>query len=511
MDGKLEEEAARRPQGRIGGRVARGAGLLWFLSMGLRSISFLTTLVLARLLTPADFGLVALAGAVAGVIDILSNVQTSAAIIKEDRPDRGHFDTAFTINLLRSALTAAILVAAAGPIATFMNSPNLAPVLYALILPSVALGLTNPYFILYARQLDFRLETRRRAAAAVIGSVAAIIIAVATRSYWALVASSVLNAVVMVALSYWKVPGRPRLSLSHWRDIFGFGSWLLVYRLLQYVGNRFDFFYIPRVMDKATLGAYSVSAQINRAASGDIVPVLSKALFPAFSAMASQPERMRRNYVRVQAVAVATALPIGVGMGLLAEPMILLILGRQWDLAILITQILAPVLSLQALSAGSEGVAMALDRARLLATRSSVFVAARILAVVAGFNLGGFIGLLVARALLSGLVFPAYNLVLGARLTGGRWLDSLAASWRSFVAAGVMALGLWLLPDPAWREIGIIELGVRFAGRILFAAGAYAGMHMLLWRLAGRPEESPERLFIEQAQKAGARWRARRS
>ena len=166
--------------------------------------------------------------------------------------------------------------------------------------------------------------------------------------------------------------------------------------------------------------------------------------------------------------------------------------------------------SLQALAAGTEGVAMARDRARLLATRSSVFVTARILAVVAGFQIGGFMGLLVARAILSGLVFPLYNLFLGARLTGGRWFDSLAASWRSFAAAGVMALVLWALPAEAWRDMGLVELGLRFAGRALLGIAVYSGTHLLLWHLAGRPDASPERLLLEQAAKAVNRVRAAR-
>ena len=126
------------------------------------------------------------------------------------------------------------------------------------------------------------------------------------------------------------------------------------------------------------------------------------------------------------------------------------------------------------------------------------------------FQIGGFMGLLVARAILSGLVFPLYNLFLGARLTGGRWFDSLAASWRSFAAAGVMALVLWALPAEAWRDMGLVELGLRFAGRALLGIAVYSGTHLLLWHLAGRPDASPERLLLEQAAKAVNRVRAAR-
>jgi PST family polysaccharide transporter len=500
-----QPELLKRTGGRLGRRTASGAGLLYLLSVALKGITFVTTLVLARILVPGDFGLVALASTIVGLIDILSNVQTSAALIKEKEPEKAHFDTAFTINALRGLLTAGVLAAIAAPFAAWMESPELEGVLYALTIPALATGLTNPYFILYARNLDFRLETTRRGLSALVGSAVAIALAYLTRSYWALVFSSIASAVVLAALSWWRVPGRPGLSLARFGDIFGFGSWLVLFRALQFAGNRFDYIFIPRVLDKATLGAYHVSGQINRTAGNDLVLALSRALFSAFSMMVEDRDRLRRNYVKVQAVAVATSLPVGVGMGLLAEPLILVALGPQWDLAIRVTQVLAPVLSLQALAAGSEGVAMALDRTRDLAIRSAIFVTARTGLVVAGFYLGGFPGFLVGRAVASGLVFPAYNLWLGAQLTGGRWWQSLAASWRGFAAAGVMAAGLLLLPDPMFRTLPFLELLLHFAGRVALAAALYVGALALFWRLSGRPGESAETLLAGQVRAMGGR------
>jgi PST family polysaccharide transporter len=504
-----QPDLVQRTGRRLGRRTATGAALLYVLTMALKGITFVTTLVLARILVPEDFGLVALASVIVGFIDILSNVQTSNALIKEKEPDKAHFDTAFTINILRGLLTAAVLAAIAAPFAAWMDSPKLEHVLYALTIPALATGLTNPYFILYARNLDFRLETARRGVAALAGSVVAIILAFTFRSYWALVASTITSALVLAAMSWWRVPGRPGLGLARFKDIFGFGSWLVIFRALQFAGNRFDYIFIPRVLDKATLGAYHVSGQINRAAGNDVVLSLSRALFSAFAMMAGDPERMRRNYVKVQAVSVATALPLGVGMGVLAEPLILLALGPQWDLAILVTQTLAPILSLQALAAGSEGVAMALDRTRALAARSAVFVTVRTGLVVSGFYLGGFPGLLAGRAIASGVVFPAYNLWLGAQLTGGRWWQSLLASWRSFAAAGVMAAGLYVLPDPDFRAMPILALALHFAGRVALAAVLYLGSHALLWHLSGRPDDSAETMLASQLGSLAQRLRGK--
>ncbi|MCS6987042.1 MAG: oligosaccharide flippase family protein [Sphingomonadaceae bacterium] len=495
--GTRADRSARRPGGALGRRTAAGASLLWLLAMGLKGVGFLTTLVLARILVPADFGLVALATAVMGIIDILSNVQTSAALIKETELKKAHFDTAFTINVLRGVASAAVLAVIARPLAGWMGDSRLEGVLYALTAAAFAVNLTNPYFVLYARDLDFRLETRRRAVAAVAGSVVAIALALHLRTYWALVASTIVSAVVGSALTWWRVPGRPGWSLAQFRAIFGFGSWLVVYRALQYLGNRFDYVFIPKVLDTATLGAYHVSGQINRAAGNDMVLAVSRALYSAFAMLKDDPARLRSAYLKAQGVALAVSLPLGVGLGVLAQPLVLLLLGPGWALAATVTQVLAPVLALQALSAGTEGVAMALDRTRALAARSMVFAPLRAAMVAGGFFAGGFPGLLAGAALTSGLLFPFYNLWLAARLTGGRWWEGLVAGRRSFLAVGLMAAVLLGLPDPEWQRLPTATVALHVVGRVALGLLVYGAVLAVAWHWAGRPENSAETIVAQ--------------
>jgi O-antigen/teichoic acid export membrane protein len=390
-----------------------------------------------------------------------------------------------------------ILCAGAIPIARFVEMPAVEPLLYALAIPAVINSVSNPHFILYARNLDFRREVIRRSIGAACGSVAAIAIAVALHSYWALIASTFVQAIVSVALSYWKVPGRPRLSLSHQREMLGFGGWLLIGNMLSYFALRLEYFYIGKLMDARTLGAYHVGNQVNSLSTADVVPTLSRAMFPALSMLQREPERLHRTYVQMQAVSLAISLPIGFGLALVARPLVLLLFGRGWEEAVLVVQTITPIAALQAVGAGVEALAMATNRVRKLAARSFVYVVVRTVAQFAGFWTGGLAGLLLGRAV-AGLFQALYGLSLAASLTGRSIAEPLIASWRSFAAVAVMSAGLWFWPAHDVAAAVAPALMADVAMRVVAGGVLYVGTHLLLWQIAGRPAGA-EALLLRQA------------
>lgn len=497
--------AAERDTHRLGHRVANSAALLWSFQMILRGLQFVTLIILARLLTPGDFGIVAIATTVIGVLDVLTNMQVGNAIVRSSSVTDAHLNTAFTLNMCRGVATGLILAVAAHPIALYMDQPGLEPILYVLIIPAVIGALANPYFILYGRNLDFRMEVRRRSLAAIVGSIASIAVAFIFRSYWALIVSTIVQNIVSTALSYWRVPGRPRLSLSHAREMAGFGGWLLVQNVLTYLALRLEYFYIGKLMNPKVLGAYHLGNQVNSMSSADIVPTLSRAMFPALSMLQKDPERLRRTYVQIQATSLAISLPIGFGLALLARPLILLLFGRGWETAVMVVWFITPVTSLQALGAGVEGLAMALNRVRPLAARSAVYVTVRTVLQLIGFFSGGLIGLLVGRTV-AGIFQAIYGLSLAAKLTGRSVMEPLVASWRSFAAIAVMSAGLLVLPQPHYESLPFARLLIEIAWRAALGALLYCGTHMILWRMQGKPEGA-ETLILRQLARVTGRFK----
>ncbi|MGC8470607.1 MAG: oligosaccharide flippase family protein, partial [Acetobacteraceae bacterium] len=146
------------PQQSILARTARGAGWVIGWRMTTRLIGMASTLVLARLLVPDDFGLVALANIFAGAVEAFSTVGVEQALIRAPSPDRDLYDTGFTINLLRGLLTATLIALLAHPLAAFYGDLRLAPLLYLLAAATAADGLENIGIIEFRRDLTFDKE-----------------------------------------------------------------------------------------------------------------------------------------------------------------------------------------------------------------------------------------------------------------------------------------------------------------------------------------------------------------
>ncbi|WP_150290554.1 lipopolysaccharide biosynthesis protein [Sphingobium estronivorans] len=480
----------------LGARVANSALMLWSLNMAMRGLQLVTLAILARALMPADFGVVAIATTIMIILEAMTNVEVGNALVRTRGLDDSHLSTAFTLNFLRGLAMAALLAAVASPLARFMNAPGLDAILYALTITTILNGLHNPYFMLYSRNLDFKKDSQRRAFATLAGSIISIGLAFLLRSYWALVAGNIAQALVNLLLSYWRVPGRPRLSLTHYREMLGFGVWLLVQNLFLQLALRIEIFFIGKVMDTKTVGAYTVGNQINSMATGDVIPTLTRAMFPAFAIMNNDPDRLRRNYAQVQAAGLAIALPIGFTMALLAKPMIYLLFGPGWELAIPVVQFMAPVFALQTVGAGVEALAMALGRVRMLAARSVIYMVLRTVAMYLGYHYGGLIGLLMARAA-SGIFQSLYGLSLAAVLTSRRIYEPFKASWRSFASVGVMSAVVLMLPDRAYGELPEWMLATELGWRGLLCIGLYLSTHGLLWIASGRPEGSETKVTAQ--------------
>jgi PST family polysaccharide transporter len=244
-----------RETARVGDRLANSAAVLWVTQVFMRVLQVATTTILARLLDPADYGVVSLALVILGFIDLLSNIQVGSAIMKIAELDKKHLDTAFTLNLLRGILIAALIGIIAKPAGHFMHDPRLASVLYVLMLTSILRALENPHFILYSRNLDFTRESKRNTVSLIVGCIVGIAAAFAWHNYWALVINAVASSLVFVVLSYWRVPGRPRLSLAKSGDLFGFGGWIVLVNILDYVNWKLDYLIIGNRIGAKALGA----------------------------------------------------------------------------------------------------------------------------------------------------------------------------------------------------------------------------------------------------------------
>ena len=460
-----------------------------------RLLSLINLVVLARLLTPHDYGIVALALSTAALLFTISDVRVAHALIGMRDVTDAHLHTAFTLGLLRGLLVAAALIVGAQPAAAFMDQPALGPVLMVLALSSIADGLRNPAFILFRRNLELSQETTRQVVSTIAGGLATIAAAFALRSYWAIVIGSVTLRVVEVALTYWRVAYRPRLGLAHWRGFVGFGGWLTLTGLCDYITTTAPQFVIGKAVGAGLLGQYTVARELSNIATREIVAPLSIVVFPGFAAVAHDPDRLRRAYRQVQATMLGLAIPIGFGTAMLAREIVLLLAGPQWIDAIFAVQILAPTAAIALLNTGTSSLAMTKSRTQSLFWRSLVMALISYPVLLVGIWLDGFEGAIYAISLRA-LFATAYTSWFGSRLADDNPMAALLAGWRSIVSGAAMCFVLALLPRGEIADPG--NVGALLLHTLpLVAAGAfvYIATHAALWLSTGRPSGIEQRVL----------------
>ena len=471
----------------VGDRVVKGALFLAGARFILRLFSLVNLVILGRLLAPDDYGVASLAIVVIGLTQVLSDMRVNAALIALKDIDRRHIDTGFTMNLLRGVIIAAILFLLAGPIAAYMNEPRLDAVLRVISIVLVFDGARNPAFMMYQRNIDFSMEFRRRTAATVFGSLAAVTFAILTESYWAIVAGTLAGRFTEMLLSYWRIPHTVRFSFTEWRTFVGFGSWLTLSGIISHFTLIAPRFLLGKYLGADQLGYFTIGRDISDIATREVAGPLGQALTPGLSAIADQQKRLKSAYRKAQATILGIALPIGVGTALMAKELIAVIVGVKWLPAADVVVLLAPATAFSMITSATDGLAMAKLATRAMFNRA-LFIAAITLPLyfvaVTEYGFTGVLYALVFRLLLQ----TAVNMFFAKTLIGDSFFSPFYASWRTLIATAVMAIVVMLVPaafDPAQEELAVL---VGMMPRMLLGGFVYVGAHYLLWRLSGRPD-----------------------
>ena len=470
----------------IGRRMAKGAAWLVLLRLARRIIGVANMVIMARLLVPADFGLVVLATSIFGILDVLGSMSLNLALIRMSNPTRQHYDTVWTMSLLRGAIVALMLFALAGTLADFYAEPRLAEVLLTLGLATLFDGLRNVGAVNFEKELAFSKTFQITMYSRLISFSVTVVLAIVLRSYWALIIGLVVDEAAQTLMSYLYHPYRPRLSLSKWREFIHFSKWLVISNIGQFLTTKLDNFMLAKFVSATTLGHYVVAFEISNLPTTNLIGPMQSAIFPGFAKIAHDRQQLVANYLDAMALVLMVAVPVGVGIWLTADSLVYVMLGIKWLEAIPLLQILSLYGVARLAYANTRAIYLALGRPNLVAytTCGQVVVLAPILFY--GVSTAGAIDAawaLVVSTLLTGLG----NLYIVARMLDISWLRTLAAIWRTLVAAaGMIVAGLALrplLPDVDGMAASLLTL----AGMILGCGLAYVAGQGGLWLLCGRP------------------------
>lgn len=458
--------------------VAWVAGARW----AMRGIGIISTLILARLLRPADFGLLAMATFLVGMLEVLSHAGIEMFVIRHPDPQRREFDTMWSMHLIIGAAlaVAAWLLAPAG--AAFFHEPRVAPVMRVLALRPLLTGLENPKIVMFRREMTFRREFEFFVTNKIGSFILTIALAIALRNYWALVFGIVGGGAISVLQSYRLLPYLPRFTLCELRAAWRISGWMLLQNMLKYLNARVDELIVGRFKTVTLMGYYSIAADLAASPIEEITQPLERVLFPGLVRIADDKAALAATFARVlEGVAIA-AFSLGVGIALVAGDLTRLFLGPQWLPAIPLLRVLALAAGLMMLAhpqnvllnaSGGERTATALNLVR------------QVVLVVAMLPMAAWHGLqavALGRAA-AAVVVLAITLVVQARLLRMPVLSLWANLFRPAASAGVMAGAVLLVRHAGWQP-PIIDLIVSVTTGVV----TYTAALFLLWRLAGSPD-----------------------
>jgi len=445
----------------------------------IRLARFLTTIVLARLLAPEAFGLVAMANVAIVTLGVIRELGFGAAFIQrrdEDPEDeRRAAGTFFALGLAVHAVLFVAAQAATPAIAGFFAMDGLAPVLRAMFLVFVIDGLALVPSYLLQKRLDFQRHALCEIAEAVVYAGTALGLAAAGLGVWSLVAGHLASRCVF-GTAAWILSGwRPQWDFDATvaRELFAFGRYLWAFSLVSAIGSVLDRAVIGRLLGAAPLGAYNVGFQLCRMPATQVNMVINRIAFPAFAERQREIPVLRRGFLQATSQLALLAIPLAVGLSITAGDFMRVVYGEKWLMAVPAVEVLAFWGMALALSSIGGPLLKALARPDLLlwtglAHQGVLFA---LLWALAGRGLAG-----VAWAVLCPMILSAaVSYLLASRLldiplpqlAGPLVRAGLCAGGMVAAIVAVRGAGAAALPWPALRLA--IDAGVGAAAYLVLA------------------------------------------
>ncbi|MFO1300348.1 MAG: oligosaccharide flippase family protein [Burkholderiaceae bacterium] len=474
----------------LGSRLARGAVLMVVLRWVSRALGLASAMVLARLLSPADFGLVAVALAVAALLEMVFDASAETSLISRRSRDPGDWNTAWSIRVSSGLLIAAFLVIG-GVVASHLYGDERYYLIFTMVgIASAIQGSENIGVIAFRLDLDFERDAGYLLACRVVSVVLTVACAWLLRSYLAILVAGILAKAFQVAWSYRVQAFRPRWSLGRWRTFLGFSVWMLVLNIGKYALLAFDRLLLAGFVTPQVLGYYKVAADVSELPVSEVVLPVARTLGVGFASVRHDSGQLG-DMLRASLGLVALLIfPVSIGLMLVAEQFVAVLLGAQWGPAVPYVRMFAFFFMMQSLMHYCGTALIALERVRPYA-------------LVTTLHAGGFLALSFAlsrshemtwafsigrAAVAVSLTAAVWWLVRRERLIGAR--DFIAVAWRPLASALAMAGVL------TWLDGGVESPLVELALKGGVGAMVYTATLLALWTASGRPL-SPERTVLK--------------
>lgn len=469
---------AAMPEKSMRRRVLDGVAWLTAVKVFGQVISWTITVYVIRILSPNDYGLMAMAGVYLGFVILFNEVGLGAAIIQ--RKDLSQDDLSnicwavLSINLALYALS----YFSAPFVAAFYNEPRVADVIRVAALAFIVRGLGLISNNMLAREMAFNRQSQAALIGNASGAVATLWLAVEGFGVWSLVYGSLVTEILTNLLLFLFHPWKPdfAFSFSRTKGLIHFGYQVAVARLFWYLSSNMDLLIAGKILGKTQLGYYAIAVQLALLPLDKMVSTISQVAFPAFSKVQDNPDLLRRYYLKIVNVVAFASFPVCWGIFLVAESAVPLFLSSKWLPAVLPLKILSVVTSFRAVHILNAPLETAVGRPGVTIRNFVIITSALALSFFVGSSYG------LEGLAYSWLVFPVVFLIttsITLRLIGLSLATYFKELRHPFFGTGFMVLVVMLTQKTLLLDGNLVT---QFAGSTALGVASYLLYYVLFNR-----------------------------
>lgn len=446
-----------------------------------RTLQLIKLVILARLLSPTDFGLMGVALVSLGALQQFSKLGFNEALIHRTETDVDHYlNTAWTVRFVRGIALSGILLLLAPTIAAFFDMPQVTAVVQGLAALPILVGLRNPGMVYFSKDLQFHKRFAFDFTGNMTNFVGTVGFALVYPSVWALVFGNIVQEVVKAVLSYWIHDYRPwpQIDLNLTRELFGYGRWIFGSGILVFLINQGDDGFVGWLLGASALGFYQLAYRFSNSPATEVTHVIASVTFPAYSRIQDDIDKLRVGYFKTLQVTTMLSFPMAFGIVVVAPVFVDVFLGRKWLPMVTVLQLLAVWGLIRSVAATLAPLFQAVGRpdySTKVQALKLALIALFIYPATAAWGISGTALALVASALLSNPVED----YLALRQIKGSPREFIRILVYPTIGSLIMALGVYLVRESISSSLlgfGLLVLtGVGIYAAFLFGADTRLG------------------------------------
>ncbi|PTB93706.1 hypothetical protein C9974_07615 [Marinobacter sp. B9-2] len=295
-----------------------------------RLLGLISTLIIARVLVPSDFGIIAIAMLFVMLIDILSQSGAQQYIVHKTEVSDEDLNTAWTLNLLLKSALVLVIFLAAPLVANFYEDSRLTDVLMAMSLCAPIMALSSPDLLIKIRDQRYEYVAKIMVITKFVGITISISLALIYQNYWALIAGQVGSSISRCALSYIFLPRFPKLTLKRIHEQWSFSKWMMLKEVLGYLRSQSDMLLVGKFYSLSSMGGYHISKYISSMPTTELLQPALAPLLATFSKKKNNKTELLRQANVVMIVLTILVVPIAIYLHVFSEQIVGLLLGSQW-------------------------------------------------------------------------------------------------------------------------------------------------------------------------------------